>query len=798
MFFSLSLAVTAGFLAVVYLPPFLWALSAAIVPALFLSGRKAWGRKAALFLLAAGAAAFYFACYDQQHRSSLWGAAAEGRTLVLAGTIDSPVIRDGDTARFALAAEDAGDPGGSLAKLPRAERIAMRVLLTEKSQIEPVESWRIGQRWRGEVTLAVPDPARNPHGFDYARYLRWQGISVTGTASFASVRVEPGTGSLSSVFRGWQIALGKKVEALFPDPDTAGYMKSLLLGLQTDLSPELQQVYANLGALHVLAISGLHVTILGSLALWLAERCGLSRQTALLVTMCVIALYVPLVGASSSAVRAGVMGVLGLLAQFGGRRGDVREMWAASFLLMLAYDPYQLWQAGFQLSFGVTLGLIEFVPLLMSLPSPKLAWLRSLLAVTLSAQLVSFPLLIYWFHQFSPLSLPINLLAVPLLSAVVLPLGLIALLLGMVHPAMAILPARGAAFLLHWIHQAFDRLDQLLLPFRHWPHPDGVWLAAYFFFLWMLPLLWKNGYHRRRDLLAYGLCLALFLCMARQPFTGRDEVRITFLDVGQGDSIVVEVGKERVYLIDGGGTPRFQQEEAWRKKRDPYEVGKDVLLPFLRARGIEHIDILIMTHGDEDHVGGLPAILPYVSVGAALVNGEPPSETEQQVIKALQDRHVPIWTGKPGDSWQDNPHVRWTWLHPGPGSEWSGNNASVVMLLSAYDTNLLFTGDLEESGENALLQERLPPVDVLKVGHHGSRTSTTPALLQRIKPKAAVISVGRHNRYGHPSAVVLQRLADVDANVYRTDRQGGITLIVQPEKMIWQTQILVQRPMQPF
>jgi competence protein ComEC len=798
LFFSVSLAVIGGFLAAAYLPSFFIAIFCAIAAALFLVLKKGWGGKALFLTMACSLAYFYFLYVDGLHRSSLTEAAKAGETLYMDGVIDSPVIRDGDIARFMLMGKQIGHSLDSLVPLPRQERIAMRVALTEQSQINLVEKWTIGQRWQGAVRLALPERARNPHAFDYARYLRWRGIHVTGSASFPDIWVDPGEGSLASVFLHWQMAAGKKVEELFPEPEMAGYMKSLLLGMQTEVSPELREVYANLGALHVLAISGLHITIISGMTLWIGERCGVSRKTGLLMTIAVISLYVLLAGAGASAVRAGMMGGLGLLAQYHARRVEVRELWAVTLLLMLLFDPYQLWQIGFQLSFAVTLGLIEFVPLLSSLPYPRMKAVRSFLAVTVSAQLVSFPFLIYWFHQFSPLSALVNLIVVPLLSVIVLPLGLMALLAGTIHPAFGVLPAYGAECLLDGIHQVFGWLDRLQPPFRHWIHPEGIWLFFYALFLSASIFLWKMGYHRRRDLIMYGLLLALLVGLARQPFSGADEVRITFLDVGQGDSIVVEVGKEKVYLIDGGGTLRFGHEEAWRKRRDPFEVGKDILLPFLRSRGIEHIDCLIMTHGDADHVGGLPAILPYFSFGVVVVNGKPPQGTEQEVINALRKRNVPIITGKPGVSWLDTPDVRWTWLHPGPSDGMAGNDASVVLLLSAFGRNILFTGDLEKDGEAVLLQHELPDVDVLKVGHHGSQTSTTPGLLVRIKPESAVISAGRHNRYGHPSTVVLQRLSDAGVNVYRTDQQGAVTLVVRPEKMIWKTQILVQDTLQLF
>ncbi|MGZ0052845.1 DNA internalization-related competence protein ComEC/Rec2 [Brevibacillus gelatini] len=468
---------------------------------------------------------------------------------------------------------------------------------------------------------------------------------------------------------------------------------------------------------------------------------------------------------------------------------DGKEVWAGALLVMLAVNPYQLWHVGFQLSFAVTLGLIVFVPYSQHVLVRVPVWIRTLVAVTFSAQLVSFPFLVYHFHQFSPLSWLVNLLATPVLSLLALPLGYIALVLALIHPALAAVPVWFTTWLLGWIHEPLYALEQKVIPFTYWPHPEWWWVILYACFLGILPILWNRGYHRKRDV---ALCFALFLGLlaaARQPFAGSEEVRITFLDVGQGDSIVVEIGNQKVYLMDAGGTMRQPAAEPWMEKRDPFEVGKDVVLPFLMARGIEKIDRVIMTHGDLDHIGGMEALVPRLFFGEVLVNGKVPEEKEAKIRELFLKKGVPITTGAPGQVWSDGPGIEWKWLHPGE-TTLHGNDASVVLQLTAYNKTVLFTGDIEQGGEAALVQNGLSPVDVLKVAHHGSNTSSTKELLAAITPKAAVISAGENNRYGHPSAMVLQRLGEHGTAIYRTDRHGAITLIISPAGLSWRTQKL--------
>lgn len=787
--FRASLAVLGGVLAGAYLP-----MAALFLAAALLAGICAWGlqkKRRPLFLLAVVflLAGFYFHAYEAMHRSSLRSPAEGGAILLLSGEIETQVKRDGDSARFFFLVRQAGPDPQRLQELPRTERIALRIKLAREEEAALIGMWQPGDRLQGPIRLQLPQGPRNPHAFDYARYLKWQGVTVTGDAEYAALSHTGGKGGLMRWFQRRQSEAAERLERIFRDPEAAGYMSSLLLGVTDGVSPRTQEMYADLGLSHVLAISGLHVTLVCGMFLWGVERLGVPRKIALIATMAFLAGYVLIVGASASAVRAGIMGGLGLLYQTRARGKNGTELWGWALIAMLASGPYQLWQIGFQLSFAVTLGLLLYVPLFLEMMPYGPLWVRSSLAVTFAAQAISFPFLLYHFHQSSSVSWLVNLLAVPILSLVVLPAGYLALLLSLLHPALAALPALAATRILEWLHGPLFRLHQTPLPFSHWPHPDTWWLILYGVFFGLLPVLWKIGYHRRRDLWRYAAILFLLLVLARQPFSGASEVRITFLDVGQGDSIVVEIGKKKVYLIDAGGTPPYPNRESWREKRDPFEVGKDVVVPFLRARGIERIDYVVMTHGDHDHIGGMSAILSRFSIGAVLVNGTPPREKEEELLAQIRGRGIPVLSGRPGGSWTDAPGVEWTWHHPERDAVYTGNDASVVLLLKAYGKTVLFTGDLEEKGEQ-MLSARLPTsVDVLKVAHHGSNTSSTADFLAAVQPHHAVISVGQNNRYGHPSPAVLTRLQEAGAKLFRTDLQGAVTLVLRKGSIHWETQI---------
>ena len=784
-----SIAVMAGIVLAAYLHPS-WMLAAAGALIVFLRFLPQEFRRAlCTYMLATILAGMYFTVYEHAHRSLLAPHAEQGKSVEMRGSIHSPVRRDGDTARFFFVVQSFQNEQGRW-ESAQGERIALRVRLSSEEEAMRVESWTQGMELETAVQLSLPSPARNPHAFDYARYLYWQGVQVSGETAYSDVRILREDVGLWGRFQQWQGSAAARIDALFADPEAAGYMKSLLLGLQHEVSPDLADMYAELGLTHVLAISGLHVTLVSSMFLWLLERAGVSRKWALLSTVLMLVGYVLLVGASSSAVRSGLMGGVGLVCQVSNRHLDGREVWAGALLVMLAANPFFLWHIGFQLSFAVTLGLILFVPYSLQVAHFLPAWLRATLAVTCVAQVVSFPFLVYHFHQFSPLSWLVNLIATPLLSAVVLPLGYAGLLLGLVHPALSTWPVLLATELLRLLHGPLFALQEMHIPYTHWPHPDWWWLVLYTLFLILLPWLWERGYHRKRDMLAYALVFFSLIVAARQPFSGADQVRITFLDVGQGDSIVVEIGAEKVYLMDAGGNPAWPTREPWREKRDPYEPGKDVVLPFLRSRGIEHIDTVVMTHGDLDHIGGMNALLSHFSFGRALVNGHPAQAKELELFDQFRQRGVPVLTGKPGDRWSDMPGVEWEWLHPGGmSSDQSENDASVVLKLTAYGTTVLFTGDIEKDGEALLLKRGLANVDIVKVAHHGSRTSTTEPFLAAAQPDIAVISAGHQNRYGHPAPDVIQRLERFGSSILRTDQDGAVTLVITNEGYTWTTEL---------
>ncbi|PCN44530.1 DNA internalization-related competence protein ComEC/Rec2 [Brevibacillus laterosporus] len=746
-------------------------------------GLKGEMRKWSLLLMGSLlAGACYFSWYDSRYASELVQY-AEGEELVfLQGKIDSPVERDGDLVRFYARINNVNRKQRMKTAFQTTdlnERVLIRLKLQHEEQINTIEGWHSGNSFQGQATIKLPGTARNPHAFDYRSYLRYQKVAVIVDMDVTDMEVEEGEGDWRAFFTRWQKEEARQLEKLSMEPENIGFFKSLLLGQQSEVEADLQTVYADLGFIHVLAISGLHITIVSSGFLWIVQKIGVPTKISYVIGILFILMYVGLVGMGVSAVRSGCMGILGLLARSQEKSAQGLEILGVTGLIMLIYDPYQLFHLGFQLSFFITMGLLVFVPLLVQLEWPMPKWLVSTLAVTLVSQLISFPFLIHYFHLFSPISWLVNVLLVPVYSYIILPLGYILLFFSHIHIALTYIPSVVADYLLSFVHSFLTFLHQTKIPLRHWSHPVWWWHVLYMGFCVGFWAMWHLGYHRKKDLFMATFLLILLVMIARDPWGKKGEVEITIIDVGQGDSIIVEIDNSFVYVIDAGGTISFGREP-WQKRRNPFEVGKDVVVPYLRSKGVERINCLVLTHGDHDHVGGVKALLPALKVDRVLTNGRQP-KAEAEWVQALHSEQIKMHTGYSGYTWQDNPQVTWTWLSPDPkrtqGS--SENNASVVLLLSAYGVNILLTGDLEESGEQELLRRyTLPPIDLLKVGHHGSKTSSSEEFLHAITPSVSLISVGTNNRYHHPSEQVIERFKQRNTQIYRTDHHGAITVTI--------------------
>jgi competence protein ComEC len=737
-------------------------------------------------------------------------------------TIETVPRIDGDRVMFRARLEEAAYGGGEPRKL-RNERVQVRVRLGREAELETAAKWRRGDRAALSGVLERPNEAVNFGGFDYRAYLyrhriHWL-LEAESAESFKPLG--RGGGAAMALQRGMDRlrgALAGRMAELFPE-DQSGYMNGLVLGERDGLDPELYDEFAELGLTHILAISGLHVGVflLGVGSLLRLFR--LPRETTLELTAAAVPFYVLLTGASPSVVRAGLMAMIGLVAARMNRLKDGVNLLAAAALAMLAYDPYYLSDIAFQLSFAVTAGLIALVPpVRRALPLLKRGRaLADLLVVTAVAQAVSFPLTIFYFNRFHLLSLPANAVLVPFISFVVMPFGTAALLVSFVWPDAGRLLARVTEAANDATFTLVEKLAARLELATIWPTPPLWWILAWYGALLLVARLlpdrsaedgdgapeeetrplagWPDlpdhrpstGRTPTRARLILPLAAALLLAYAWAPDRFDRTATVAFLDVGQGDAALIRTPSGRHILVDGGGTLRFEKPgDEWRRRLDPFDVGEDVVVPLLMKRGVRKLDLVVATHLDADHIGGLAAVLDKIPAKALLWNGTLNGKEDGEALLRLADeRGVRLIAARAGlEPFRPDDATELAVLWPAADSATSDgrlpalkdqNGRSVVLNLTVGGYDFLFTGDIGFPEERAIL-DRLPDepaaVDVMKIAHHGSRHSTADDWLAYWRPLEAVISAGRNNVYGHPHPDTLGRIAAAGARVRRTDANG--------------------------
>ncbi|MBD2869443.1 ComEC/Rec2 family competence protein, partial [Paenibacillus arenilitoris] len=683
-------------------------------------------------------------------------------------------------------------------------------------------------RVRAAGELALPAGATNGGGFDYRRYLSSQRIHwLLKARGTAAVEAAPGPWWTAAALLGRiddaRALLGARMEALYPS-EQSGYMKGLVLGIREDLDPQQFQQFSRLGLTHILAISGLHVAVFLYALGGLLRLLRMTRERILLSLMLAVPLYVLLSGASPSVIRAGVMAVLGLIAARMGKLKDGLHLLAAAALFMLIVDPFLLGNVSFQLSFIVTLGLIVGVPpVRRAMPD----WRRGkaaldLAAVTIVAQLVSFPVTIYYFNQFHALSLLANFLLVPFISFVVMPIGAAALLVALAWEPGGKLLAIASHYANDWTFALVELLARVDAFRMIWATPPLWWVAAWLLVLGaFFNLLGKRA--RRTDavsaadpddtapldgeppphpnkgagrpLLAVVATMTILLAYAYAPDLLDREAEVSFIDVGQGDSIHIRTPEGKHILIDGGGTLSFRKPgEEWKERSDPFEIGRKLLVPLLMKRGVREIDLLVVSHLDSDHIRGLQAVVETIPVRGILWNGTvKEAEDARKLLAFAVARDIPLYAAGAGMERRIDGEASLTvlWPHEAPDGIVSAleeqNEGSVVLTIRLYNSTFLFQGDINAETERAVIQSLPPsastpkaPVSVMKVAHHGSRFSTGEEWLDYWQPIAAVVSVGATNTYGHPHPDVVRRLEESGTALWRTDRDGEVRFKVIP------------------
>lgn len=699
---------------------------------------------------------------------------------------------------------------------------------TQDDDVPAIPHMAYATRVRLTAKLRLPRNFHNPGAFDYEGYLHGLGISTL--ASVKSENIEVLSGTSGSRFGFWRSRVRNSIlqhihqSGLWSREDAAIF-SAMIVGEDSLLLRDVREEFQQTGVYHLLVVSGMNVALLAFAVFWLARRLRLPEWPASLFTIALSVFYAYIAGMGVPIMRAVLMLSLFLVARLLYRDRSGLNATGFAALVVLALSPAALFEPGFQLTFlallaitGISLPILErtsapYRSALKQLDTtgydlglePKLAQFRldlrlvagrlqrfigeraariivtgavaavlglfELLLVSAITQAVLVLPMRAYFHRAAILGVPANILVLPL-AGLMLNTGVAAIALSYVSLPFARLAAALAAASLHWTLGCLHFLSRFHV--SQWRVPDPapllILLAAAGILLALLTV-------RRQRAVALAGMAALFISSGIVAVYNSGakiesgKLEVTAIDVGQGDSILVISPQGRTMLVDGGGSTSQVPSE--------FDFGEDVVAPYLWSRGLQNLDVVVLTHAHQDHLGGLPSILLDFHPSELWVGINPLTPELLNLYDIAAAEQIPVQKHTAGEQFDwGGTKIRVL----SPPADWQpkpkhANDDSLALLIGYGETKALLAGDLERNMERFVATES-PRADLLKVAHHGSATSTTPDLLAAVHPRFAVISAGYHNSFGHPRQVVLDRLQAAEVQTYRTDLQGAVTFLL--------------------
>jgi competence protein ComEC len=675
--------------------------------------------------------------------------------------IDDPTI-DGD--QLQIKAED--------------RKYHEKYLLRYKIQSEQEKTLLESSIFYGQIckitgSLETPKRAKNENAFNYRDYLERNSIYwLLESKNMPLKNCSPIKINVIMLIKQVRLIGIHYLETKFP-PEVAALSSALIYGDRSLMSPDLLTEYQKTGISHLLAISGLHVSLLIGMIFYIGIWLGITREKMTAFLLLFLPVYALLTGGSPSVVRAVVMIFLVMLTVKWGKKLKLLPFDALSlaFSIFLLFKPFVLFDVGFQLSFSVSGAIILSSHAILGRYQNSVI---QLLMTTLAAQLSSLPILLFHFFGFSLLSIFINLLYIPLYSYVFLPGVYLLFLFQIIFGTVPGLFMNGFTQVVHVSNKLIQIFSECSFANFTPGRPEIFFLLLDCLITFTIFIVWEQNMQKKQNKNIFILCSILMLLPACwnqiNPFG-----EVTVIDVGQGDSILIHLPfNQGNYLIDTGGTLQFSSEP-WQKRTKVFETGEDVVVPFLKGKGITRIDKLILTHGDTDHIGGAFAVIKELNVRQIVLSDMMErSETEKEIEKAADKKKIPVVFVSSGNQWKQG-DSQFVVLSPKKNFQGDRNRGSVCILANIGGLNWFFGGDLDQPGEEEITQ-LYPNItfDILKVGHHGSKTSSSEIFLKHFKPKVALISVGEKNRFGHPHKEVIEKLTNMGTTIFRTDFQGQI------------------------
>ncbi|MCU1322367.1 MAG: internalization-related competence protein ComEC/Rec2 [Acidobacteriaceae bacterium] len=718
------------------------------------------------------------------------------------------------------------------------------VRVTVMAQGKTLPELRCGDGIEAPMQMRVPERYRDPGAWQYADYLLAQGIGVHANVRVAMLkRIERGAASLQCrIYAAQSWAAGRMdgfvasvanrslPQGMRLSSDDAGMLKAMLFGDRAGLTQTQRIGFQRTGSFHLFVVSGMHVTLLAGAVFWMARRLRLREWLATWLTLGLATLYAVLTGFGAPVQRALWMTALFLVARLLSRDRNVLNGLGAAALGVLVWSPGALFESSFQMTFlavmaiggiAVPLGERSLIPYgragrglrdewLDSRMEPRVAqfrvmlrlwgeglaavlgrwaywvpvvlvrcgiWIAELAMLGLVVEMVMVLPMAVYFHRATPFALPANMLSVPMV-AVLAPMGVLTFATSLVSSWVAVLPGAVTALLLHGVRGTVGAMSHVRVADVRVPAPmDWVMVAAV--------LAWAGCCWavRRRGwswvVVAMLPLVAVLVLWPEAAVMSPGMLEVTAIDVGQGDSLLVVSPEGQTMLVDAGGPVGGVKEAA--EAQAAFDVGEEVVSPYLWSRRIRRLDVMVLSHAHSDHMGGMAAVMRSFRPRELWVGVDADSVAYRALLAEAAELGVAVRRYRAEDA------MRWSGVDVkvlSPTFEYAHagdpqNDDSLVLRLEYGKASVLLEGDAEAASEREMVAHgALAPVTLLKVGHHGSRSSTTAEFLAAVAPRDAVVSVGQNNAFGHPRFEVIERLALAHTRLYRTDEFGLVTFLL--------------------
>lgn len=674
------------------------------------------------------------------------------------------------------------------------------------------KSFKCGNKITIKGKFIEPNGQRNYGGFNYKEYLKTKGIY--GLIDVEKVnKVESNKNNdISNFFNNISLNLRNTIDNML-EKEQASILKGLILGDTSNIEENVYEKFQISNMSHILAVSGMHISyIILGINIILKNKVG-KRKTKYVIIMLLI-FYMLICGISPSMVRATIMGIIVTMSGLLYRKSDIWTSISLSLLIILIYNPFLIQNIGLQLSYLGTIGIILLYKNVFEiLKSIKLknnkhqfnkkriiviSKIKEILSVTFSVQIIILPIVLYQFNFLGIYFILTSLITSIIVEPIVF-LGIISIILYIIiNPVGKIF-----CLLLQILIDLLIKISDLSnLPYAkiYIPTPK-IWIIVLYYLIIFLSNYIYSIYHKRNinltqrrfrnliELLKYKkrnsrlnykiFIVFIIISIALYKLTPNN-LEIYFVDVGQGDCTFIRTPTNRTILIDGGGS---------RSKE--FDVGKKTLLPYILDRGYTKIDYVIISHYDQDHVGGILTIINELKVKNIIIGKQfEDSENYKKFIEIVQLKKINVKVIERGERINIENDLCLDILWPDSKNkitENALNNNSLVFKLIYKNFSIMFTGDIEKIAEEKILEKidnNLLKSDILKVAHHGSKTSSIQEFIEKVKPKIILIGVGENNMFGHPNKEVLERLKKMSTKIYRTDQNGEITISINSKGKI--------------